>query len=186
MDANALEALLKAKTATKSLPWEHPEAILDAVKRVSDSRIPAVQIKIKGFPTPEDGAENFVLNNAKQYQREASGDAFLSFEKNGISFDNIDGAGVLIDRKWGHSSSIFKEVDDGFGGKIIQVSNNTRANSILDQALLQVTAAPGARIRWEISTDLGARGIRQIFQGSNNPLIRNIEVVHVPQITIIN
>jgi hypothetical protein len=175
LDANRLEALLRARTATRNLPWEHPENILDAVQRASDANIPGLEIKIKGFPTPEDGAENFVLNNAKQFQREGSGDAFLSFETNGISFDNIDEAGVLVDRKWGHSASIFKEADDGFGGIIVH--NRTRANSILEQALLQVNAAPGLPIRWEISTELGARGIRQLFENSPNQAIRNIEVI---------
>ncbi len=57
----------------------------------------------------------------------------------------------------------------------------------MQQAEAQVNAAEGSLFKWEISTDLGARarGIRQLFQQSNNPLIRAIEVVHVPQVTII-
>jgi len=41
----------------------------------------------------------------------------------------------------------------------------------------------GATVRWEIQTELGANGIRQLFNSSPLENIRNIEVVYVPQIT---
>lgn len=109
----------------------------------------------------------------------------MSFNKNGVSFDNVTNDGYLIDRKYGHGSSIFKEVDDGLGGKEIIVHNKPREASILSQAQRQVEAAGGYPISWEISTDIGTKGIKQIFQQSNNPLIKSIEVAYVPQKTII-
>jgi len=80
---------------------------------------------------------------------------------------------------------MFKEVDDGFGGKEIEIINKNRVDSSLDQALRQVSAAEGKPIKWEISTELGAKGLKEIFENSDNALIRAIEVVHVPQVTII-
>jgi hypothetical protein len=38
---------------------------------------------------------------------------------------------------------------------------------------------------WEISTKLGADGIRRIFADSDNLAIRNIEVVHIDPTKII-
>lgn len=90
-----------------------------------------------------------------------------------------------MDRKYGHGSSIFKEVDDGLGGKRISVHNRQREEAIFEQAKTQVEAAGGTPIKWEISTDLGARGIRKLFSESDNQLIRRIEVVYVPQVKII-
>ncbi|MBB6461899.1 hypothetical protein [Flammeovirga kamogawensis] len=158
---------------------------MDAVKRGSDADINGLSISHKKFPAPSEGNESFVLKNAKQYQKEASGDAALSFDKGGTSWDNVDVNGKLGDRKYGHGASMFKEVDDDFGEKIIEITNNSRATSSLDQAARQVNAAGGKSIKWEISTDLGAKGLKQIFSQSNNPLIRAIEVVHLPQVTII-
>jgi len=127
----------------------------------------------------------YILKNAKQYQQEASGDAALSFEKGGVSWDNLDEAGKLVDRKYGHGNSIFQEIDDGLGGTKISVKNTKRRDAIIAQARSQVMAAGGTPIKWEISTDLGARGIRELFSESDNSLIRNIEVVYVPQVTVI-
>ena len=109
----------------------------------------------------------------------------MSLEKASTSWDNIDDAGKLIDRKYGHGTSVFNEVDDGFGGKIISVKNQTRANSIIEQATRQVNAAGGTPIKWEISTELGAKGIKKLFDESDNILLKNIDVVFIPQIKII-
>ena len=170
LDAKGLEDLLSARTATKNLPWEHPDKVLDAVKRASDSNIDGVSIK--GFPEPADGNTSFILKNAKQYQREASGDAFLSFDKNGVSFDNVDEAGKLIDRKWGHNS-IFDDAGN--------IANQNRANSLLEQANRQLNAADGTPIKWEISTSKGAEDIQDFFELNNI----DIEVVHKVQQTIL-
>lgn len=172
LDEVSLGNLLNAKTATHNLPWEHPDKVLDAVKRASDANIDAVTIK--GFPTPSEGNTSFVLANAKQYQLEASGDALLSFDKGGRSFDNVTTNGTLIDRKYGHGSSVFNA--DG------TVHNQTRAQSILNQGQAQITAANGTPVKWEVSTELGADGIQNLFDANNI----NIEVVHVAQQTIIN
>ncbi|GAA4274607.1 hypothetical protein U6A24_16670 [Aquimarina gracilis] len=169
----------------KGQAWESPDAVLDAVKRGSDANIDGLSISHKKFPIPSEGNESFVLKNAKQYQKEASGDAALSFDKNGTSWDNIDANGKLVDRKYGHGASMFKQVDDGFGGKIIEVTNKSRADASIAQAERQVSAAGGKPIKWEISTELGAKGLRDLFDNSPNSLIQAIEVVHVPQVTII-
>lgn len=172
LDAVGLENLLKAKTATKNLPWEHPDKILDAVKRGSDGGVDG--ISIKGFPEPADGNTSFVLSNAKQYQKEASGDALLSFDKNGVSFDNVTPDGKLIDRKYGHGSSVFNA--DG------SIKNQSRVNSILEQGQRQLNASGGTPVRWEVSTELGADGIQDVFDNAGF----DIEVIYVPQLTIIN
>lgn len=124
------------------------------------------------------------MRQAKQYQLEASGDAALSFEKGGVSWDNLDEDGKLVDRKYGYGSSIFEESVNGAGKKIILVKDKSREKSIIAQARKQVGAAGGTLIKWEISTDLGARGIRGLFDLPENLLLKNIEVVHVPQINI--
>ena len=45
--------------------------------------------------------------------------------------------------------------------------------------------AGGSPIKWEISTELGAKGIRQLFDLPINSALKNVEVVYVPQIKII-
>ena len=173
LDENGLKAVLDA-AAVKGQQWDFPENILDAVKRASDGNISGMAVKHKKFPTPSEGSDPFVLKNAKQYQKEASGDAGLSFEVGGRSFDDVASDGKLIDRKYGHGSSVFNP--DG------TVKNQTRANKIIQQATEQVNAANGQPIRWEISTELGADGIQELF--TNQGI--NIEVIHVAQQTIIN
>jgi len=178
-----LEDVLNAPVL-KNQQWDDLESVFDAFKKAESK---GISVGHKKFPAVDDeGSSSFVLKNAKQYQAEASGDAALSLEKAGTSWDNIDDTGKLIDRKYGHGASIFKEVDDGFGGKIISISNNTRAQSILDQAKRQVNAAGGTSIKWEISTELGAKGIRYLFDLPANAALKNIDVVYVPQVKIIN
>jgi len=177
-----LEDVLNAPVL-KNQEWKNLERVFDAFKKAESK---GVSIGHKKFPAIDDeGSGSFVLKNAKQFQAEASGDAALSFEKAGVSFDNLDDAGKLIDRKYGHGASIFNEVDDGFGNKIISVINDTRRQSILKQAKSQIDAASGTPIKWEISTELGAKGIRQLFDLPINSAMKNIEVVYVPQIKII-
>ncbi len=171
LDAKGLEDLLSSRTANKNLPWEHPSVVLDAVKRASDANIDGVSIK--GFPTPSEGNSSFVLANAKQYQLEGSGDALLSFDKNGVSFDNVTPDGKLVDRKYGHGKSIFN--DDG------SVHNISRAESALKQARSQIIAAEGIPVKWEVSTIEGANGLNKLFKAND----LNIEVVHVVQKIIV-
>lgn len=111
LDANALGELLKSPQ-TKGLTWENPDKVLDAVKRSSEANIPGLTISHKKFPAPSGATDNFVLRNAKQYQAEASGDAALSFNKGGVSFDDVAADGKLVDRKFGHGASIFDKVED--------------------------------------------------------------------------
>lgn len=162
---------LVEQAARKGQRWDNPEAVADAIRKSADEGIDGISVSHKKFPAPADGSDSFVLKNAKKYQAEASGDAALSFDKAGVSFDDIAN-GKLIDRKFGHSS-----VFDSTGN----VANNTRAQSLLTQANRQLGAAGGNPIRWEISSQGGANGIKRLFR--NNGI--NIEVVHVPQITII-
>lgn len=162
---------LVEEAARKGQKWDNPEAVADALKKVSDGGVDGVSLSHKKFPTPADGSDSFTLKNAKQYQLEASGDAALSFNKNGVSFDNIAN-GKLIDRKFGHSS-----VFDSAGN----VANSARADSLVEQARRQLNAAGGNPVRWEISSVGGTNGIKRLFRDRGI----NIEVVHVPQITII-
>lgn len=180
LDADALGDLLKSPQA-KGLTWDNPDKVLDAVKRSSDANIQGLSISHKKFPAPANGTDNFVLKNAKQYQAEASGDAALSFNKGGVSFDDVAADGKLVDRKFGHGASVFDE-DGG-------VLNQVRANSIVDQARRQLAAVggDGTKLRWEISTQTGANGIEQLFFDNSAliPGIDKIEVVYVAQKTII-
>ncbi len=173
LDAEGIFDILNA-AAKKGQKWDFPENILDAVKRASDADIQGLKVVHKKFATPSEGSDPFVLKNAKQYQKEASGDAGLSFELNGRSFDNITSDGKLIDRKYGHGSSVFNP--DG------SVKNQTRANKIIQQATDQIIDANGQPIRWEISTELGASGIQKLFDINNF----DIEVVYIAQQKIIN
>ena len=124
-----------------------------------------------------------MLDNAKKYQgtpiRNAdgklisgSGDANLSFEYNGTSFDNVID-GKLIDNKFGHGSSVFKESDDMFSEFIDEVNdldnitiiNQKRVDAILKQAERQIYAVGGkVEIEWHVSTQLGAKGIQKLFK----------------------
>ncbi len=191
LDANGLQAVLNA-AAVKGQKWDFPENILDAVKRASDGNIPGLSVSHKKFPQSSSGS-SYVLDNAKQFQRESSAginDANLSFDLNGTSFDDVAHDGKLIDRKFGHSSSIFDRVDTDLE-VVYNVTNQNRAQSLMEQAYRQVTAAggDGAKIRWEISTQDGAGGISQLFNDPLNynqfPGIQNIDVIHVAQQTII-
>ena len=181
LDAKGLEDLLSAPKA-KGLAWDNPDGVLDAVKRASDGNISDLSISHKKFP--ESGSDNFVLKNAKQYQAEASGDAALSFNKGGVSFDDIAPDGKLVDRKYGHSSSIFDKVEDDLL-TVYEVKNQSRAQSILDQAQRQLNAVggDGSKLRWEISTADGAGGIKQLFEANSGAIsgIADIEVINVAQ-----
>ena len=180
LDADGISDVLKSPSlkvdASTGLPlkWDNPDGVLDAIKRTTDSGVDGVSISHKKFPTPADGNDSFVLKNAKQYQGEASGDAGLSFDKDGVSFDNVTADGKLVDRKYGHGPSVFNA--DG------TVKNRTRADSILEQGQRQIDGAGGAPVRWEVSTELGADGIQDLFDNAGI----DIEVVHIAQQTIIN
>ena len=165
LDEDGLQAVLNA-AAVKGYKWDFPENILDAVKRASDANIPNLKVTHKKFPV--SSSDSYVLKNAKQFQYESSLDANLSFELNGVSFDDVKG-GFLIDRKFGHDSAIW-DVD----GNII---NERRIESLLDQAERQLTAANGQPIKWEISTPAGASNLNQHFIDIGI----NINVVHVAQ-----
>ena len=62
-------------------------------------------------------------------------------------------------------------------GKVVIV-NKKRVDSIVDQANRQLEAVAGSNIpiEWHISTDLGARGISQVFQDQG---ITGIVVKHI-------
>ncbi|MGB3467723.1 MAG: hypothetical protein WBA74_20725, partial [Cyclobacteriaceae bacterium] len=175
LNADDIADLLRSPSA-KRQAWDSPDAVLDAVKRVSDSGAEGVTVAHKKFPAPAEGNSSFVLDNAKQYQKEASGDAALSFEKNGVSFDNVTADGKLVDRKYGHGSSVFNA--DG------SVKNEARSRSIINQGRSQVAAANETPIQWEVSTELGAEGIQDLFDAQTPPI--DIEIIHVVQQIIIN
>ncbi len=82
--------------------------------------------------------------------------------------------GKLIDRKYGHGPSVFNA--DG------SIKNQSRVNSILEQGQRQLNASGGTPVRWEVSTELGADGIQNVFDNAGF----DIEVIYVPQLTIIN
>ncbi|SOE21245.1 hypothetical protein SAMN06298216_1716 [Spirosomataceae bacterium TFI 002] len=187
LDADGLQGVLNA-AANKSQLWDEPGKILDAVKRASDGNISGMVVAHKKFPVAANGNSGGFLVPAKQYQKAASGDANLSFEVGGRSFDNIAPDGKLIDRKFGHSNSIFDRVQNEFGEVDLVVHNPTRVKSLLTQAKGQLDAANGHPIRWEISTTTGADGIQSIFNGNFPQFLDDfpgvdfsvIEVIHVP------
>jgi len=125
-----------------------------------------MQVKVKRFPLIKG---SWVSQKAKEYQKKFSGNADLSFEVNGVSFDAVKD-GVLIDAKFGHGSSIF---DDAF-----EVKNTNRADKIIEQANRQLRAVgdSGTKIEWHISTEKGAEGIRKLFLDNNI----NIDVKFTP------
>ena len=114
------------------------------------------------------------MGEAKKYQAKFSGDANLSFEHKGVSFDDFKD-GVLVDAKYGHGSSIFSE--DDFGD--IQFTNPQRLNKIQEQAERQLKAIEGTnlKIEWHISTELGATGIKEFFSSKG---ITQIVVKYTP------
>ena len=169
LDVDGLTEILNA-AVVKGQQWDFPENILDAVQRASDSNISGILVSHKKFPV--SSSNPYVLRNAKQYQYEASLDANLNFELNGVSFDNIDN-GILIDRKFGHSSSIWDS-----DGNIININ---RIESLREQAFRQINASNGVPIRWEISTSEGAANLNQYF--IDNGI--NIQVIHIAQKTFI-
>jgi RHS repeat-associated protein len=179
----------------KGQQWDNPKKVLNALQRSSGANIPGLVVNHKKFPARSDGAPDFVLDNAKKYQEEASGDAGLSFELTGptgntVSFDDVDGSGALIDRKWGHGGKIFEKKIHPDGSTEIVTYNTSREQSILEQARRQIEAAggnadnsftPTTSIKWEISTELGAEGIEQLFLDNGI----NISVEWVEQIDIV-
>jgi len=179
LDTDGISDILNA-ASKKGQAWDHPEAVLQAIARSSEANVSNLRISHKKFPEPGDGSDPFVLKNAKQYQKEASGDAGLSFDVNGTSFDNLTNIGKHVDRKYGHSA-VFHA--DG------TVKNNSRANSLLDQAERQINAVGGdaSKLRWEISSTGGTNGITKLFLDNPRgfPGLEDLEVIHVPQQLII-
>ena len=182
----------------KNNKWDDIDGVITAMKRVSDSNIEGLVLKYKKFPVSQTGS-SWVLDNAKKYQgtpiRNAdgklisgSGDANLSFEYNGTSFDNVID-GKLIDNKFGHGGSVFKETDDMFSEFIdeandldnITIINENRAKAILKQAERQIKAVDGkVEIEWHVSTELGAKGIQKLFDNAK-PAPINIKVKYIKQ-----
>ena len=169
---------LISKPFSKGQQWDNPKQVLVALERASRADIPGLEISHLKFPAGRDGNPNFVLDNAKKYQEEASGDAGISYDLtapngNKVSFDNIDDSGALIDRKYGHGTTIFRREVDADGLSTVVPHNTNRINSIRTQALRQIEAAggnaangftPTTPIKWEISTEIGADGIRAFFE----------------------
>ncbi len=187
LDADGILDILNS-ASKKGYIWDVPDKILDGIKRASDANIPGLKVTHKKFPESAGSGGGYLIP-AKNYQKAASGDADLSFEVGGRSFDNVAPDGKLVDRKFGHNNSIFDQVENEFGEVELIVSNESRIISLLNQANGQLNAAGGHPIRWEISTSTGADGIGQVFNGlggySNLPQFQGInfnaiEVVHVP------
>ncbi len=169
LDETGLAEILNS-AGVKGQQWDFPQNVLDAVKRASDANIPGLRITHKKFPESQVGSSGGYLIPAKLYQADASGDANLSFEIGGRSFDNVSEDGTLIDRKFGYGQSIFDLIEDDFGQVDLIVKNDSRIISLLEQAKGQLNAAQGQSIRWEISTSTGAMGIEQIFNGHGDYL----------------
>jgi hypothetical protein len=180
-EAKLLEILNAA--AAKGLKWDFPENILTAVKRASDANIPGLKVTHKKFPESAGSGGSYLVP-AKNYQKAASGDANLSFDIGGRSFDDIGTDGKLIDRKFGYGNSIFDKIEDEFGEVLLEVTNVTRIKAVLRQAKGQLNAANGKPIRWEISNQTGADGISGVFNGTIGNFINDIEFAGVPFNTI--
>jgi hypothetical protein len=186
LDETGLTEILNAAGA-KGQQWDFPQNILDAVKRASDANIPGLRITHKKFPESQVGSSGGYLIPAKLYQADASGDANLSFEIGDRSFDNVSEDGKLVDRKFGYGQSIFDRIENDFGEVEINVHNPARIKSLLTQAKSQLDATHGHQIKWEVSTEIGAEGIRSIFIGNFPELLEDfpgvdfhlIEVVYI-------
>lgn len=128
--------------------------------------LPKIEISGKRFPTG-----SWVLEQAKKYQAKFSGDADLSFNLNGVSFDAVK-KDKLIDTKFGHANAVFDP-------ETLDVVNKNRSKSLLEQAQRQKGAIDGTdyKIEWHISTELGANGIRKLFEENN---VDWIKVIHTP------
>jgi hypothetical protein len=89
----------------------------------------------------------------------------------------------LVDRKFGHGNSIFKEINNGVGEVNIVVHNDARIEAIFDQLSKQLKAVSnnGSKVKWEISTELGAKGIEELFKRNPKNILglENVEVVHI-------
>jgi RHS repeat-associated protein len=129
--------------------------------------LPQIDIKTKRFPT--NGS--WVLDQAKLYQKKFSGNADLSFELKGVSFDAQNGS-KLIDAKYGHGTSLFDAED-------LTIKNKGRGNKLLDQARRQRDAIDGTgyTIEWHVSTQTGADGLSKMFRDNG---IDWITVIHTP------
>ncbi len=184
LDADGILDILNS-AAKKGQKWDFPENILDAVKRASDANIPKLKITHKKFPESAGSGGGYLLP-AKNYQKAASGDANLSFEVGGRSFDDIGLDGTLIDRKYGYENSIFDKIENEFGEVDIIIHNPNRVKGLLTQAKGQLDAANGKPIRWEISTSTGAQGIQSIFNGEFPLLLQDFPGVNFSVIEVIN
>lgn len=162
-----MEAFEGAENKLKKLLKENPN-VYDAWERVAKADVEGLKLKYKKFPEKEG---NYVLEQAKKYQAKFSGDANLSFEHNGVSFDDFKD-GVLVDAKYGHGNSVFNKISDAEWedldiGDLIK--NEQRATSLVNQARRQIGAIQGTalKIEWHISTELGAKGIEKLLQSRN-------------------
>ena len=143
----------------------------------------------KKFPEAANGSAGGALVPAKLYQKNASGDANLSFIVNDVSFDNVTDAGELIDRKFGYANSIFinsvfDKVNKEFVEINLKVHNPDRIGSLLDQARRQIDAANGKQIVWEVPFPLAKEGIDAVFRGDFPDLLRNFPNIDFTKIRI--
>ena len=80
-------------------------------------------------------------------------------------------------------NSVFDKVEDDLLGTVYDVTNTSRAKSMLAQAQRQLNAVggDGTKLRWEISTETGAGGIKQLFSDpvnvQNIPGLDKIEII---------
>ncbi len=177
LDADGILDVLNA-ASKKGYTWDFPENILDAVKRASDANIPGLKVGHKKFPESAESGGGYLIP-AKKYQKAASGDANLSFELNGRSFDDISLDGKLIDRKFGYGNSIFEKIEE-FEEVIYNATNDNRVRSLLTQAKGQLHDANGKPIRWEVSTPLGSEGIRALFNGQIGNYLLEPNFINIP------
>lgn len=132
-------------------------------------------------------AKNPARGRAGKYQQQITGhlpdEAYMV---NGVEFDGYDPTGnvlidakteggVLLDAKGAGYDRFFEE-----NLKPKSWYENTGAEKLREQALRQVRAAPGIRIRWHIAEEKAANAIRELLK--TNSEMRRIEVIHTPMV----
>jgi hypothetical protein len=169
--------------------WDDITAVLPAAKRMVDANIPGAKMGHKKFPVAAEGNAGGALVPAKIYQKNASGDANISILVKDVSFDNVNQAGELIDRKFGYANSIFtNSVFDKVNKEFVEVDlfvhNENRINSLLDQARRQIDAEDGKQIVWEVPFSLAKDGIEAVFRGDFPDLLRDFRNIDFTKIRI--
>ncbi|ANE52825.1 Tox-REase-5 domain-containing protein [Flavisolibacter tropicus] len=172
-----MEAFEGVDNKLKELLKANPK-VFDAWERVAKADVEGLELKVKKFPVNSKRPD--VYNAAKEYQKKFSGDADLSFDLDGVSFDDFKD-GVLLDAKFGYGKSVFIKSIDDFEEYSIEVINKSLADKLIEQARRQLLVASkkGLKVEWRVSNRLAENGITELFtkEALNNPLFKNIKIV---------